>query len=103
MLKIIISVKDTVSEVFNDPRVEINAGSAIRAFSQSVQESVNKDDYVMYQVGTFDTTNGKVKPNDPIRIYSGHDVKTDNVTSITPHQQLDDLAKHEALKKQSGI
>jgi len=89
MLKIIISVKDTVSEVFNDPRVEVNAASAIRAFSHSVQDTPHKDDFVLYQIGIFETTNGTVKPNEPIRLFSGHDVQKQDIP--------------ETLQPQSGV
>lgn len=101
MLKIVISVKDTVAEFFNDPRVELNAASAIRSFTVSVKETPHKDDFALYQVGVFDTETGLIKPNDPIRLFTGHDVKLDNVSSISMEQQVDDLAKHEMLKKQA--
>jgi len=74
MKKVIISVKDTVAEVFNDPRVEINAASAIRAFTNSIQGNQNKDDFTLYIVGEFDSQNGDVQPCEPVKIYSGHDV-----------------------------
>jgi len=74
MLKVIISVKDTVAEIFNDPRVEINAASAIRAFTNSIEDNKNKDDFTLYIIGEFDTQNGEVQPCDPVKIYSGHDV-----------------------------
>lgn len=80
MIKVLVSVKDEIAEVFNDPRAEINAASAIRAFSHSVKESPNKDDFTLYIVGEIDTRNGVINGNKdnegkyPIRIYSGHDV-----------------------------
>ena len=82
MIKVIVSVRDKKSEVFNDIHVEINAASAIRAFEMSVKEAPYKDDYVLYQVGTFDTNNGQVTPNEPIQLYTGLDVKVDNVVNI---------------------
>jgi hypothetical protein len=88
MKKVLVCVKDNVAEIFHDIRCEINVASAIRAFSQSVQDSPHKDDYSLYLVGEMDTTNGTIYPgskdshNDPVRIYSGHDVKTNNVTPI---------------------
>lgn len=82
MIKIIISVKDTVAEMFNDPRVEINAASAIRAFTNSVKDSPHKDDFTLYQVGTFDTNNGNVTFNEPLRLYTGHDIKVDNIVEL---------------------
>jgi len=74
MKKVIISVKDTVAEIFNDPRVEINSASAIRAFTHSIEDNKNKDDFAMYYLGEFDTSNGEIKPSEPVKIYSGHDV-----------------------------
>ncbi len=74
MNKVIISVKDTIAEIFNDPRVEINAASAIRAFTNSIQDNKNKDDFTLYIVGEFDTQNGEVTPCDPVKIFTGHDV-----------------------------
>lgn len=82
MIKVIVCVKDTISEVFHDPRVEINTQSAIRAFTQSVQDAPHKDDYCLYQIGTFDTNTGEVTGNEPLRIYSGHDVKVNNVVPL---------------------
>lgn len=87
MLKIIVSVKDNVAEIFNDPRVELNAATAIRAFTHSIQDSPHKDDFSLYQIGTFDTLNGAVKENEPIRLYSGHDVKDGNVVDIKKSHQ----------------
>jgi len=74
MKKVIISVKDTVAEIFNDPRVEINTASAIRAFTHSIEDNKNKDDFTMYLLGEFDPINGEIKPCDPVKIYTGHDV-----------------------------
>ena len=82
MKKVIISVKDNVAEMFNDPRVEINAGSAIRAFSQSVQDSPHKDDFSLYVIGEFDTDTGMCEPCEPVRIYTGHDIKTNNIEEL---------------------
>lgn len=99
MLKIVISVKDTIADIFNDPRVEINAASAIRSFTASVKESPHKDDFALYQIGIFDTSDGSIKPNDPVRLFTGHDVKP-TISSITPEMQEEDLEFH---KQQSGI
>lgn len=87
MLKVIVSVKDNVAEMFHDPRTEVNTASAIRAFSQSIEESPHKDDYSLYQIGTMDTNTGDIIPNEPLRIYTGHDVKIKNVTQITEKKE----------------
>lgn len=101
MLKILVSVKDNVADVFNDPHVEINTATAIRSFTASAENQPHKDDFSLYQIGIFDTDNGSIKPNEPIRIMTGHDVKV-KASSISMEQQVDDLAKHEALQQQSG-
>jgi hypothetical protein len=82
MKKVMVCVKDTVSEIFHDIRCEVNTASAIRSFSASLQDSPHKDDYQLYLVGEQDQNNGKIEPCDPVRIYSGHDVKINNVTPI---------------------
>lgn len=101
MLKILVSVKDNVAQVFNDPHPETNVATAIRSFTASAKDQPHKDDFALYQIGVFDTDNGSIKPNEPIRIYSGHDVKLETMESITPEMQVDDLAKMEMLKKQA--
>lgn len=102
MIKIIVSIRDNVAEIFNDPRVEINVQSAIRAFTETIKDHPHKDDFTMYQIGAMDTNTGDILANEPIKLITGMDVKTNNVSSITPEMQIEDLAKHELLKKQSG-
>jgi len=83
MKKVVISVKDTVAEIFNDPRVELNTASAIRAFTHSIEDNKNKDDFVMYMLGEFDPINGEITPCEPVKIYSGHDVSaTQELTAV---------------------
>ena len=91
MLKIIVCVKDNVAEVFHDPHIEVNTASAIRSFTQSAQDQVHKDDFSLYQIGSYNTDNGQIIANEPLRIFSGHDIKPDNVVDLP-----------ENLKKQSG-
>jgi hypothetical protein len=84
MKKAMVCVKDTVSELFLDIRCEVNTASAIRSFTASLQDSPHKDDYQLYLVGYQNQNNGLIEPCDPVRIYSGHDVKikTNNLTNI---------------------
>jgi hypothetical protein len=88
MKKVIVTVKDTVAEIFNDCRVEINAASAIRAFSQGVKDSPHKDDYSLYIIGEMDMDTGVITPCEPMRIHSGHDVKK-QIDAVTPDGMLD--------------
>lgn len=82
MKKVIIAIKDTIAEVFHDPRIEINVPSAIRAFTDGVKDSPHKDDFSMYIIGEFDTQKGEITPQEPTRIYSGHDVTANINTEI---------------------
>lgn len=77
MKKVVIAVKDTIAEIFHDPRIEINIPSAIRAFTDGVKDSPHKDDFSMYVIGEFDTQTGVLTSKEPTRIYSGHDVAID--------------------------
>jgi hypothetical protein len=71
----VYSVYDKVSGVFNRPVFDLNHGSAIRNFSQSIEEDRNKDDYVLYHIGTFDDSNGElIKEENPHKILTGLDV-----------------------------
>lgn len=76
MKKVIVCVRDNVAEVFHDPRTEVNTASAIRAFSDSVIDSPHKDDFALYLIGEHDTDNGSVLPCEPVRIFTGLDVKS---------------------------
>ena len=97
------SVYDTVACVFNKPFTEHNDESAIRAFKATAADQPHIGDYALYHLGEYDDNNGVITPvTAPTRIISGLDIKA-KMSSITPEQQVLDLAKHEALKKQSGI
>lgn len=89
MLKIIVSIRDNVAEIFNDPRVEINTASAIRAFNETLKDHPHKNDFTMYQIGVMNTDNGEVLGNDPTKIASGLDIQV--AESITPEMQQNDL------------
>ena len=92
MFKNLYAIFDTVAEVYNNPFTDINNQSAIRAFSTSVKEQPHKNDYVLYHIGAFDDNSGLITADkNPVRLYSGIEVKTDNVTELP-----------EMLKKQSG-
>lgn len=84
MFKNLYAIYDTVAEVFNNPFVSINNQSAIRDFSTSVKEQPHKDDYALYHIGAYDDNAGTITASDtPLKIYSGLEVKVDNVTEMT--------------------
>jgi len=87
------SIYDTVAEIFNKPFSDVNDASAIRAFSQSLEENKNKNDYVLYHIGGFDDNSGSITCDKaPLKLKSGFELKTAEVTQLP-----------ENLKKQSGI
>ena len=70
------SIYDTVAEVFNKPFTEVNNASAIRAFTESLDQVKHKTDYALYRVGEFDEQSGVIKPEEtPSKIYTGFDIK----------------------------
>lgn len=87
------SAFDSVAEVFHRPFTEVNDKTAIRAFSSSLEDNKNKNDYTLYKIGTFDDNNGNIeKTKTPIKILTGFEIKT--VSSISPEQNLKDLQTH---------
>lgn len=95
----IYAAYDAIPEIFHRPFVEINDKSASRAFTSSLEDNKNKNDYTLYKIGTFDDSTGTIEPTKtPIKILTGFEVKP-AIASITPEQQLADL---EFMQKQSG-
>lgn len=76
-------IYDTVSEVFNKPFTEINNGSAIRAFQQSLDENkARKEDYQLYIVAEYTDHDGVITPIKPKRIYSGVEYKVEDLPEL---------------------
>ena len=92
MIKIIVSIYDKTAELFNDPRQEVNTASAIRAFEDTVKEHPHKNDFVLYQLGAFDSCKGTILPNEPLKICSGFE--------LSNSAEVIDMPDH--LKQQSG-
>lgn len=82
MIKIIVTIRDEVAEIFNDPRVEINAASAIRSFAETVKDHPHKNDFSLYQLGAMDDNNGEIISNNPLKLYSGFDVEKEENKDI---------------------
>lgn len=78
----IYSIFDTVAEVFNKPFTEFNDASAQRAFIASLEEKLtNKNDYVLYNIGTYDDSKGEIVGCNPVKVCSGFD-KTNNLEVV---------------------
>lgn len=94
MSKNIYSIFDTVAQVFNKPFTETNNATAIRSFTASAEKEIHKNDFVLYNLGEFNETDGKIKVNEnPIKIFSGFDVPNQT------HQEMGEIPN--ALKRQA--
>jgi len=86
----IYSIYDTVAKIFNKPFTEHNDESAKRSFQTASTDQPHRADYNLYHLGYYDDTTGEIIPVDPLKIYSGLELKP-TVSSITPEMQLQDL------------
>jgi hypothetical protein len=70
------SIYDTIADVFNKPFAAHNDADAIRAFTQSFEQGnkANKNDYVLYSLGSYNDGNGEIKPVVPLKVFSGFDI-----------------------------
>jgi hypothetical protein len=70
------AIYDTIADVFNKPFTAHNDADAIRAFTQSFEQGnqANKNDYVLYSVGSYNDGSGEITPVVPLKVYSGFDI-----------------------------
>jgi hypothetical protein len=83
MIRPLYCIYDTVAEVFNKPFPAHNDADAMRAFEDSLKESLRKDEYVLYYLGDFNDANGTInKAQEPMKIQAGLDIKTKNLEAV---------------------
>lgn len=82
MKKYIYSVRDNLAECFSRTIDEINDQTAIRAFINSFKDNPNKNDYSFYRIGEWNDATGQITVVEPQKIYSGFDIKLDNITEL---------------------
>lgn len=73
MLLTVFAARDLKGEAFLQPFYSINAGSAMRAFGDAVndaQTNFNKhpEDYVLFEIGTYDDCTGLLKGISPVKL-----------------------------------
>ncbi len=85
------SIYDKIACIFNKPFTEVNNGSAIRSFDQSIQENLNIKDYELYVVAVMDDNNGEVDGVKVECIRKGLDLANDMATEVT--EQLKQVNK----------
>lgn len=70
-MKFLFSVYDSKAGVFSNPFTSVNKFTAIRDFQNAVNDansaiSQYPDDYILYEVGSFDDSTGDVCTSSPI-------------------------------------
>jgi hypothetical protein len=70
------AIYDTIADVFNKPFTAHNDADAIRAFTASFEQGnqANKNDYVLYSLGSYNDGSGEISPVVPLKVYSGFDI-----------------------------
>lgn len=77
----IYSIRDAASNVFTAPTIDITDESAIRGFSQAVNNTGSMmnfcpSDFSLYRVGIFDVEAGTIDPvSPPVKLVSADTVK----------------------------
>ena len=73
----IYSIRDAAAHVFTAPTIDLTDESAIRAFSQAVNNSGSMmnfcpSDFSLYRIGTLHVEAGTIEPsNPPVMLVSG--------------------------------
>lgn len=73
----IYSIHDAAAHVFTAPTIDLTDESAIRGFSQAINNSGSAmnfcpSDFALYRIGTYDVEAGSIEPaNPPIQLVSG--------------------------------
>ncbi len=73
----IYSIRDAAAHVFTSPTIDLTDESAIRGFSQAVNNSGSvmnfcPSDFALYRIGTLNVEAGTIDPaNPPVMLVSG--------------------------------
>ena len=73
----IYSIRDAAAHVFTAPTIDLTDESAIRGFSQAINNSGSAmnfcpSDFALYRIGTFDVEAGSIEPaNPPVQLVFG--------------------------------
>ena len=74
MIKHLFSVRDDISEVYNDPIFEANESFAKRRFQimmRTLPEGVFPGEFSLWHVGLFDDHSGLIEKSEPTMIMRG--------------------------------
>lgn len=92
MRSMIFAVHDKAVDAFLPPFFAPARGAAIRSFMDACSDPQHQfakhlDDYVLYELGSFDDGNGTFAVHEPQRVMSGFDVKPDTVDMLRSAQR----------------
>lgn len=79
---VIVAVRDRAADVFAHPMFVPAVGVALRAFNDQVNKNeqgnqlfAHPEDFDMYELGSYDDSNGKFETHEPRQIAIGKDTK----------------------------
>lgn len=79
MKQVICAVYDSAAAQYEDPFVARTTGEALRAFDEictAPNSRVNRyaDDYSLFRIGSYETDDGMIIPETPVRLVGAHEV-----------------------------
>lgn len=79
MLKLIYTILDTKAAAYLPPFYMRSNGEALRAFSDEIsngdsQIAKHPEDFILFQIGTFDEQTGELSPVSPISLAKAIDL-----------------------------
>lgn len=80
MKTIMCSIYDKATEAYMRPFTALSVGQAVRMFeddTQNTESPINKhpEDYTLFQIGTFNDSNGELETMVPKPLRNAHEVK----------------------------
>lgn len=82
MIQVIVSVKDTAAQAFGRPVFVPTTAVAVRSFRDEVNRkdsnedmAKHPDDFELYEIGSFDDSNGVISCNEPRLVARAKDLR----------------------------
>lgn len=81
MIRVIFSVRDSASELYGQPFFVPSRGVALRSFADEANRAAadnalnqHPEDFILYELGTFDESTGAFSCHEPQQVARGKDV-----------------------------
>lgn len=82
MIQVIVSVKDTAAQAFGRPVFVPAVAVAVRSFRDEINRkdsnedlAKHPDDFELYELGSFDDSNGVIEVNEPRLVARAKDLR----------------------------